>query len=161
MMADEVPRLIADGNLGKLVRWLRALGCDAVLHDGRADRSLLLRALREDRVVITKSRALAARPFRGRLIRIAAERWEEQLAETAGALGLRFDGSRVLGRCLECNEPLSEVEKGDLEGRVPAHVFATQAAFRECGRCGRIYWAGSHAERMLRVMGRRIPPRRP
>lgn len=161
MAAGGAVKLIVDGNLGKLARWLRALGCDTAIHEGRADRYLLRRALLEDRIAVTKSRRLAARPFRGRLILIAADRWEEQLAETVSSLDLSFDARAVLGRCLDCNETLSEVEKSTVEGLVPAYIFETQAAFRRCGRCGRIFWAGSHAERMLRVMRSRIPSRLP
>jgi uncharacterized protein len=162
-MMDEgaVVRLITDGNLAKLARWLRALGCDTVCHDGRADRLLLLKALREDRVVVTKSRGLAAWPFRGRLVLIRADRLEDQLAEAAEALSLRLDDRAVLGRCLDCNEPLSDVEKDAVVGRVPAYVLGTQESFRRCNRCGRVFWAGSHAERMLRIMRSRIPPRLP
>ncbi len=154
-------KLIVDGNLGKLARWLRALGCDTVIHDGRADRFLLRKALLEGRIAVTKSLTLAARPFRGRLVLITADRWEEQLAEVAAALGLSFDDRVVLGRCLDCNEVLSDVEKGALEGLVPPYVLETQPSFRRCGCCGRVYWAGSHAERMLRVMRSRIPSRPP
>lgn len=159
--ADGVVKLIVDGNLGKLARWLRALGCDAVSHAGRADRFLLRRALLEERIAVTKSRTLETRPFRGRLVLITADRWEEQLAEAAAALGLSFDPRAVLGRCLDCNEVLSDVEKGAVEGLVPAYVLETQPNFRRCGHCGRVYWAGSHAERMLRVMRSRIPSRPP
>jgi hypothetical protein len=159
--AGGVVKLIVDGNLGKLARWLRALGCDTVCHEGRADRFLLRRAYLEERIVVTKSRTLAARPFRGRLVLITADRWEEQLVEAVAALGLSFDALAVLGRCLECNEVLSDVEKGAVEGLVPPYILETQPGFRRCGRCGRVYWAGSHAERMLRVMRSRIPSRPP
>lgn len=161
MEAGGVVKLMVDGNLGKLARWLRALGCDTVCHEGRADRSLLQRALLEGRIAVTKSRTLAAWPFRGRLVLITADRWEDQLAEAASVLGLSFDARVVLGRCLDCNETLSEVEKSAVEGLVPAYVFGSQENFRRCGRCGRIYWAGSHAERMLRIMRSRIPSRLP
>lgn len=161
MAAASAVRLIVDGNLGRLARWLRALGCDAAIHEGRADRHMLRRAFLENRIAVTKSRSLAARPFRGRLILITADRWDEQLAEAAAALELSFDDRATLGRCLDCNETLSEVKKIAVEGLVPAYIFETQAAFRSCGRCGRIFWAGSHAEKMLRVMRSRIPSRLP
>jgi uncharacterized protein with PIN domain len=161
MDRGETMRVITDGNLGRLARWLRALGCDAVVHGGRADRFLLLRALREDRVVLTMSRRLAERPFRGRLVRIAAERWEEQLTEAAEALGLHCDDRTVLGRCLDCNAPLLDAGRDEVRDRVPAYVLATQETFWRCARCGRVFWAGSHAERMLRIMRSRTPSRLP
>jgi len=154
-------RLITDHTLGKLARWLRALGCDVACHRGRADRSLLRRALLEDRIVVTRSRNLAERPFRGGLVLVTAEGWEEQLGEVARALNLSPDDGSVLGRCLECNEVLTAADCSDVKGRVPDYILETQEAFRICMSCGRVFWSGSHAARMLRVMRRRIPPRPP
>jgi hypothetical protein len=46
---------------------------------------------------------------------------------------------------------------------VPEHVLATQSEFMGCPGCGRIYWGGSHADRMLarlsRLLGRDEPSR--
>jgi uncharacterized protein len=44
---------------------------------------------------------------------------------------------------------------------VPDHVFATQSEFMECPSCARIYWPGSHADRMLERLTRILRPTEP
>jgi uncharacterized protein with PIN domain len=53
---------------------------------------------------------------------------------------------RVLSRCLRCNELLAPIDRSDVRNRVPPYVYETQPGFRTCGRCGRIYWRGTHRE---------------
>lgn len=151
------PRFVVDTMLGRLARWLRAMGYDAV-YPGRAeDRRLLQLALAEERILLTRDAKLArlAGP-QGCLIR--AERLERQLVEAAEKLALVPREQDWLSRCLECNHLLEPRPKESLTGLVPDYIFATQSEFTGCPGCGKIYWAGSHADRMLarlaRIVGR-------
>jgi uncharacterized protein with PIN domain len=36
--------------------------------------------------------------------------------------------------------------------RVPPYVRRTQSRYSECPACGRIYWAGTHWQRMREVL---------
>jgi uncharacterized protein with PIN domain len=36
--------------------------------------------------------------------------------------------------------------------RVPPYVRRTQSRYSECPECGRIYWAGTHWQRMREVL---------
>ena len=49
----------------------------------------------------------------------------------------------------ECNGLLEERPKTAVRGLVPEHVFSTQERFAGCPGCGKIYWQGSHADRIL------------
>lgn len=152
--------------LGRLARWLRAMGYDT-LYPGPApglagDRRLLQLARAGDRVLVTRDRVLARRAEpRGCLVR--SERVDDQLREVVEQLGLAPGRQAWLSRCLECNAPLEARARGLLRGAVPDHVLAAHAEFMGCPGCARIYWAGSHADRMLerltRVLAR--PPRAP
>ena len=53
-----------------------------------------------------------------------------------------------MARCLRCNTPLEPVSPERAAARVPPWIARTQADFRACPGCGRVYWRGSHAERM-------------
>jgi uncharacterized protein with PIN domain len=159
------PRFVVDAMLGRLARWLRAMGFDT-LYSGPSpgpagDRRLLAIARAEDRILLTRDRMLARlAAARGCLIR--SDRLDDQLEEAVDRLGLTAEPGRWLSRCLECNGPLAPRARDALGGRVPEHVLATQDAFVACVGCGRIYWAGSHADRMLdrlaRVLERRDRP---
>jgi uncharacterized protein with PIN domain len=41
-------------------------------------------------------------------------------------------------------------------GRLPPQVLETQDDFRTCDVCGRVYWKGSHWERMSERMSRML-----
>ena len=146
-------KLLADGMLGRLARWLRLLGYDTAYDNVADDLALARQARAEGRVLLTRDRELAAR--RGlRTLLIHSETLEEQLQEVRQALGP--SPYPPLSRCTVCNVELSLVSPEDVAERVPPYVLRTQSRFLECPRCGRVYWAGSHArkiEEMLRRLG--------
>jgi uncharacterized protein len=139
--------------LGTVARWLRALGYDTLYPRQAEDSALRQVAIQEDRVLVTRDRRLAllARP---RACLITAEGLDEQLAELLAALDLAADEERWLSRCLDCNTPLTPRDRDDVRGRVPDHVLATHPVFSECPGCGKVYWPGSHADRMLERLRR-------
>ena len=154
-------RFVVDTMLGRLARWLRAMGYDTLYpgpSPGRAgDRRLLKLARLEGRVLVTRDRMLArlASP-RGCLV--SAEDVDQQILEVVRSMALSPPETDWLSRCLDCNALLESRPREGLEGLVPLHVFATQWQFMACAGCGRIYWRGTHAERMLarlrRLLGR-------
>jgi len=139
--------------LGRLARWLRAMGYDT-LYPGQADdRHLLQLALAEERILVTRDRMLA-RLAEPRSCLIHTERVDDQVLEAVGRLALcPLDGD-WLSRCLECNARLEPEPRESLHGLVPEHVFATHTDFMRCPGCARIYWSGSHVDRMLERLTR-------
>ena len=139
--------------LGRLARWLRAMGYDTLYPGQAADRQLLQLARAESRVLITRDRMLArlAHP-QGCLI--TTELIDDQILEAVERLALSPVETDWLSRCLECNARLEQREKAALSDFVPDHVLATQTDFMGCPGCGRIYWGGSHADRMLARLSR-------
>jgi uncharacterized protein with PIN domain len=59
-------RFIIDTMLGNLVTWLRLLGFDTVYINSRDDGEIILRALSEARVLVTRDKELAARSAKKR-----------------------------------------------------------------------------------------------
>ncbi|MBU0513354.1 MAG: Mut7-C RNAse domain-containing protein, partial [Proteobacteria bacterium] len=76
----------------------------------------------------------------------------EQLRQCCQELGIKCRPENLFTRCARCNEPLEEVGRESVMSRVPEYVYETQEHFRTCPGCGRIYWAGTHPERMLRFL---------
>ncbi len=74
----------------------------------------------------------------------------EQLKQVLEQTGVRPSSDLFLSRCVVCNELVEPVPVERVAGKVPGHVLETVAAFNQCPRCGRIYWEGSHAERILK-----------
>lgn len=146
MEAVEAPRFVVDSMLGRLARWLRAMGYDTLYVQRASDGDLLDLAKREQRMLLTRDLRLARRAGED-AYQVRAERLEAQLGEIVGVFGLDPEAN-PLSRCLECNHLLTALEPGDLPGRVPPHILASHREFSGCPACGRVYWDGSHAERM-------------
>lgn len=150
------PRFVADCNVGRLARWLRALGYDAEYHSRIGDAELVGLAQAGGRVLLTRDldltqrRAVTSGAVRAVLLR--DDRVEEQLRQVVRELGLSAE--QALTRCLECNEALEPRTAAEVAARVPPHVRATQTRYSECRRCRRVYWPGTHWDRMrLRLAG--------
>jgi len=138
------PKLAADEMLGRLATWLRVLGLDTIyLRPGlsRVEKRLLGRG----RVFLTRAEGFGM----GQTLLIRSNDPQEQLAEAVRRLGLRRVKLAPLSRCLRCNEPLASLPPQEAAGIVPAYVAASQSQFGRCPACGRVFWPGSHHQRMI------------
>jgi uncharacterized protein with PIN domain len=145
------PRFIADAMLGRLARWLRILGYDTAWKEHISDEALVRRAVEEERIILTRDRAL---PSEWRVSDITVIRANEPLAQLA-EIASRFDlarGARLFTRCSHCNLELVAVERAAARGRVPHRVLDAFDRFQACPGCERVYWEGSHVARMRRTL---------
>ncbi len=147
---DKPLRLLADGMLGRLAKWLRLLGYDTAYDNAATDPALARRARAEGRVLLTRDHELAAR--RGlRTLLIRSQVLEEQVREVQDGLGP--PPHPALSRCAVCNSMLEPASSTQVADRVPPYVLRTHAEFRRCPGCGRVYWPGSHLQAMRAQIG--------
>lgn len=143
-------RFLCDAMLGSLAKWLRAAGYDTYYagEPGAPDRSLVLLALKENRILLTNDGGfLEHGPVRDgevTFMRVPPLPVEKQLRLVA----VRFDLDRLPSRCMECNGRLEVVPFDAVAGRVPPGVAAEHEEFFLCESCGRVFWYGSHWERI-------------
>ena len=149
-------RFLCDRNLGKLAKWLRILGYDTLWEPANADRGFLRKARREGRIILTRKRNLGGGGS-GRLIVVRTDRVEGQIAEILEALTMKPDPKDRMTLCLRCNAILEAVTKEEVEAAVPAYVYQNSTYFRKCPICGRIYWPGTHARNVEKLLRMRIP----
>lgn len=145
MPSKNPPRLAADETLGKLALWLRVLGLDTVYlrpGTGPAQKSRLARG----RIFLTRTKGLAL----GRTIFVAQDEPREQLRAVVAELGLEEARLNPFSRCLRCNQILEKIARDQAAGLVPDHILRVHHSFKRCPECGRVYWPGSHQERMSR-----------
>ena len=150
-------KFIVDSNVGKLAKWLRMMGYDAVFFSGSNDSHMVSAALAEGRVILTRDTRIVERRVvtsgQLRVILIASDRPEQQERQVIEVLKLNCQ-FRPFTICLECNQPLEERSREQVADRVPPYVFKTQSQFVECPACHRIYWRGTHWQAMTRKLER-------
>lgn len=141
---------IVDTNVGKLARWLRTLGYDTLFINNIDDEELIAIGLKEKRVLLTKDTQIMLRRVvtSGRLkaLLIVDDNPKAQLRQVVRAM--KLDQERKFTLCLECNEPLVPRSKDQVQDLVPPYVFKTQSQYFQCPACHRIYWRGTHWQRM-------------
>jgi uncharacterized protein with PIN domain len=159
MDTGEIPKLIADVNVGRLARWVRILGYDTLIFKGKDDADMLTLAGADDRFFLTRDSGILKRRrvTRGEVkaIPVKYERLPGQLQDLVTwlkvfpaplPLSSCIACRRIECSCIECNQPLVPKQKEDLKDRIPLYVFTTQRDYRGCPACGRIYWRGTHCK---------------
>lgn len=147
-------RFVADAHLGRLARYLRLLGFDTRYENDPGDPELARISAEEGRVLLTRDRALLARKIVTRGLMVPSGRPRDQLVHVVDRLDL-YRLFVPFSRCSVCNAMLATASREDVAAEVPPRVGDAFARFWRCGGCGRVYWRGSHYER-LRAFVRQI-----
>lgn len=141
-------KFIADCMLGKLAKWLRILGYDTLYYRVIEDRALIQIALRTDRILLTRDEEVFQKFEGGNKLLIQSDFVMDQLKQVIEEKKLEIKNHLFI-RCVLCNTELIQIDKGDVQDRVPEFVFKTQQYFSFCNRCKKIYWRGTHRTKMI------------
>jgi uncharacterized protein with PIN domain len=146
---------LADAHLGGLARFLRMLGYDTLFHDRLQDGEIRRLADEERRIVLTRDRELLKCREIARGCYVRALKPEAQLREVAGRYDLA-SAARPFTLCLHCNLALRPIDRSSLPGRVSEKILQLHESFVHCAGCDRVYWPGSHYDRMRAALGRAL-----
>ena len=139
-------RFLVDRMCGRLASWLRLLGYDAEFAPGGADvPGIIYASLRERRIILTRNTGISPKRAYG-IYLVKSNDFFSQIKEVVAAFNLRPDEKKTFTRCISCNGEIKKIEKESVRASVPSFVFQTQSDFYACGKCGKIYWKGSHLE---------------
>ncbi|HEU0220399.1 MAG TPA: Mut7-C RNAse domain-containing protein [Gallionella sp.] len=149
-----LPRFLCDEMLGRLCRYLRAAGYDALLaNGGRSDGELLRQCHEEGRYFLTQDQLVQEhKAARG----VALLLPQGDLDRLAAALGAHFKLdwlTHAFTRCLEDNTPLAAADSA-ASARIPTDALRPDEPLYHCPACGRVYWRGSHYKRMHATLAR-------
>jgi uncharacterized protein with PIN domain len=140
-------RFLCDEMLAGLGRWLRTAGYDTeIAASGARDDMLIARSRDEDRLLVTRDAALARRAG-GLALWLRAEAMDEQARIMAAEAAVDWLAAPFT-RCLVDNMALIEAAPEQVAA-IPPSARRLAGPFRVCPACGRTYWPGSHARRML------------
>jgi uncharacterized protein with PIN domain len=144
-------KFVLDVHLGKLARYLRLTGFDTLYKNGYDDKDIIQISLEDERIILTHDLELLKNKLVTRGYWIRSQYPDEQLKEILQ----RFDAKNSLmlfKRCMECNTLLRDISKKDIIERLPLRTREYFHEFKNCPGCNRIYWKGSHYERMKKYI---------
>ncbi len=151
-------RFVLDVHLGKLARRLRLLGFDSDYEKHRDDDHLARISAEEKRVLLTRDRQLLMRRSVTRGFIVRSTDPAAQVTEVLDRLDL-WSRCSPFTRCIECNGIIGRLDPADggdeypdAMGLVPPGVRSWCTEYFRCRGCGRIYWRGSHYDKLDRAV---------
>jgi uncharacterized protein with PIN domain len=140
-------KFILDVHLGKLAKYLRLLGFDAKYGNNFSDIELADISLLESRILLTRDLGLLkySNIIWGYWLRNSSS--VEQIKEVVSKFDLKLN-FKPFSRCLECNGEIELTEKANIMPQLKAKTKKYFNEFYKCKSCGKIYWKGSHWEKM-------------
>lgn len=151
-------KFIVDSMLGSLTRWLRLLGHDTKYLRDCDDQLLIEEASRERRILLTKDVELfkLARKKDLEVMLIKGRDKAGILAQLANRYELNLKIDPIMSKCPTCGSSIKDVSKESVNNKVPISTLKIQNRFWICtnNECSKIYWYGSHWEKIKRVLSR-------
>lgn len=137
------PKFICDVHLGKLATILRLLGFDTSYRNNYDDPEIISIAQKEHRIILTCDRGL----LKNRTVTHGHCLHSRVATEQAREIIDRFDLRNIaqpFSRCTVCNAKIYPVEKAEIYELLPEKVRENYREFKRCTGCLRIYWQGTH-----------------
>lgn len=152
-------KFIMDRMLGRLTRWMRLFGYDAldIEQQENEDEMLLTLAEKEGRTLISRDRLLIGKAVnRGiRAYLVGSSDIIEQMLEMKEEFDIRF--TPEMERCSLCNSMIRKILPDEMElVRKADYVYPlrleTTTDFWVCENCGQVYWQGKHWKNIMETV---------
>jgi uncharacterized protein with PIN domain len=145
------PRFVCDGSLGGLARWLRALGYEAVRVAGGGERARG-EALRSGGVLLTSDVEVSNRRSPAGSAPALHVPVDLAVVEQLGRVRQTYRLQPRAPRCMACGAALREVAKERVRERIPPRTARWKDDYFLCAGCGRLFWQGTHWQRISQVL---------
>jgi len=143
-------KFLCDQMLGTLAKWLRIYGFDTFYANSRiSDAKIIKISKDENRILISRDIELLQIAKRENIKTIGLKTIDIDEQIKAVLKDLKFEKSQVLSRCISCNSKVEEISKDKIIEKVPKKVYECNEKFWYCKNCNKIYWKGSHYEKMI------------
>jgi uncharacterized protein with PIN domain len=147
-------QFITDAMLGRLTRWLRILGHAVFYDQALSDNQILLLAQANNWILLTRDHELHQRAQQQGIlcIYLQGRTISDKLVEVARHLSLSFHLDATYSRCAVCGARLEQVDKSLIQSEVSVGTLNRYTVFWQCENCGKVYWQGSHWNRISQTM---------
>jgi uncharacterized protein len=144
-------KFVLDVHLGSLARYLRLLGFDTCYRNDLKDEEIIDLALTGQRIILTRDLFILknGKVTHGYFVRETNPK--KQIVEIVRRFDLK-DQFKPFSLCLECNGRIIKVNKSSIVSELRENTRKAFLEFYRCKDCRRIYWKGSHYERMLKMV---------
>lgn len=150
------PSFILDVHLGKLARYLRMMGFDSMYRNDFSDPELVTLSCKENRILLTRDIGILKHGCLRYGYWVRATVALEQAKEVASHYNL-CTSVLPFSLCMECNSSLLKVNKSQIEEKIPPLTRKYYDSYSQCVNCHKIYWQGSHFERMNNLLKQICP----
>jgi uncharacterized protein with PIN domain len=144
-------RFVLDTHLGRLAAYLRMLGFDSLYQNDYDDTTLARISANQHRILLTCDKGLLMRKQVSQGYFVRARQPREQLTEIVN----RFDLKMLIQpftRCMDCNGNIHPVTRDAIKSGLPPDTGQYYDEFWQCQSCKKIYWKGTHYQRMLHII---------
>lgn len=144
-------RFVLDVHLGKLAGYLRMLGFDTLYRNDYNDPTLASISVEEDRILLTCDLQLLMRKhiIHGYFVRSRDP--QQQLLEIMTRFVL-VNKQHPFTRCMNCNGKIQAVGKEVIKSKLLEQTKKYYDEFYLCESCNKIYWKGSHYQKMKKMI---------
>lgn len=144
---DQPKAFIVDAQLGKLAKELRTLGFDSVYDKNFLEQTIIDLAAKKKAIILTRNIELLKNNKLQFGYWLRSQDPKEQTLEVIRYFAL-VDKIIPFTRCRVCNGQILEVEKHQIVNQIPPLTNMQFEEFFQCQGCHKIYWKGSHYEKM-------------
>jgi uncharacterized protein with PIN domain len=140
-------KFICDVHLGKLARQLRMLGFDVYFDKSIDDVKIVEQALKDKRIILTRDQGILKRKEVSHGYWVRSTDVRHQLPEVCRRFDLNSQ-IKPFTVCMICNGTIVTINKADIQKNIPRRVQLNFDQFFQCTECHKIYWKGSHYQKM-------------
>lgn len=141
------PKFVLDSHLGKLARYLRLLGFDTIYNNDFEDQEIIKISLNDNRIILTRDKGILKNNAVTHGYYIRSQKPKEQINEVIRRFNLE-SLIKPFTVCSLCNGEIVSVTKDLVKAQLKSLTKKHYNKFFMCSRCKKIYWEGSHYDRI-------------
>jgi len=146
-------KFIVDVNLGKLAQKLRLLGFDTLFKNDYDDADIVADAAKQKRIILTRDIGVLKHSAITHGYFVRNDDPKKQLAEVIERFQLQ-NHFKPFSRCSVCNSKMILVDKSQVQDQLHSDTLEMYNEFWQCTGCKKVYWEGSHYDRIVEWIDR-------